>query len=88
MSGVNAYRIGGPSGWVGDYAVITPSSTYVAPDNCIGFFAKSAGNVSFTTTRSNTAFTFPIAAGAYLPGEIDKVTAWTGTAGDLYATLR
>ena len=60
MSGLNAYRVTGPGGWVGDYAAITPSATYTAPDNCIGLYVKSAGNVTFTTIRSDTAFAFPM----------------------------
>ena len=87
MAGAGKYGPN-PSGWIRTYQVITPHATDELPDMVIGFYAKTAGNVTFTTVRGDGPFAFPMAAASFLPCEAKTVTAWSGTAGDLYAAIR
>ena len=88
MSGIKSWNVSGPSGMPRSYKAIAPAADYEAPDNCIGFYAKSAGDVTFNTIEDRTNLTFPLTAGQLLPAEVHNVSAWTGTAGDLYAAVR
>ena len=89
MSGIGTYGLTGPSGLVASYVVLAPAAGYEAPDETIGFLAKSAGDVTFTTVRHpGTELTFTLTANEPFPAEAHIVSAWSGTAGDLYACIR
>ena len=88
MSGISLTGAAGASGLPRNYIAIAAGPLYTAPDDCIGFYAKSDGDVTFDTVEDETLLTFSLEAGDLFPAEVNHVTVWSGTAGDLYAAIR
>lgn len=85
MAGIKRFDNSGPSGLIRSYKTVVLNAEL--PDNTIGLYAKSAGNVTVTTVLGDGPHVFAMAAGSFLPGEFLRVTASTIAAGNLFACV-